>query len=127
MSTNSTGGMSTLSTTCIIPLEATTSGLITLASLTITPVESIVNDRLSPFSAGATMPSVRSVDNTEPETTWYVSISANRDISSVDSYADKSKPAAVKASSVGANTVNGPVPSKVVTRSALARAATSDE
>ena len=39
---------------------------------------------------------------------------------------DKSIPAAVKAASVGANTVNGPVPCSVVTRFAWARAATSD-
>ena len=46
--------------------------------------------------------------------------------SSSVSNADKSIPAAAKASSVGAKTVNGPSPCRVVTRSAWASAATRE-
>ena len=53
-------------------------------------------------------------------------MSASAAISSAVSKVERSIPAAVNASSVGANTVNGPSPCNVVTRSALVNAATSE-
>ena len=53
-------------------------------------------------------------------------MSASAAISSVVSNVERSIPASVKAWSVGAKTVNGPVPCRVVTRSAFDRAATNE-
>ena len=126
ISTKSAGGIKTVSMTCITPFDAITSALTTFASLTITTSAFTVNDRLSPFKAGATIPSVRSVDRTESETTWYVRMSASAAISSSELKFERSTPAALNASSVGAKTVNGPAPSSVATKLALASAATRD-
>ena len=60
---------------------------------------------------------------TEPDTTWYVSTSVSAGISSSNPSTVPSG-RALNASSVGANTVNGPGPDNVSTKSAAPRAAT---
>ena len=124
MSPRSAGGMSTLSITWMTPFDAGTSASTTLASLTMTP-SATVNERSSSLTAVAVMPSVTADAGTEPETTWYSRISVSVALPSTVSNAARSIPAAANASSVGANTVNGPVPWSVSTSSAWARAATS--
>ena len=126
MSARSAGGIKTLSITWITPFDAGTSAVTTLASLTFTPSAFTVKVSVSELTAVAVIPSVKSEDITLPGTTWYVKMSASVAISSTVLNADKSTPAAANASSVGANTVNGPAPLSVDTSSACATAATSE-
>ena len=65
----STGGVSTLSITWIIPFDACTSAWITVASLMET-VPLTVNLVLSPLTISASMPSVTALAGTAPATTW---------------------------------------------------------
>ena len=111
--------------TWITPLDAVTSACVTTASLTFTSTPT-PKDNLSPFSASVVSPSERSVDITKPVTTWYVRMSTSVAFSSSVSKVLKSIPAAVKASSVGANTVKGPSPCNVLTKSACTKAATNE-
>ena len=125
MSTGSAGGINTLSITCITPLLVATSAVTTLASLTITPlVKSKV--RSSPLTAVATIPSLNALEGTLEPTTWYRSMSSNVSLPSGVSSAARSIPASVNAWSVGAKTVNGPSPCRVVNSSAWITAATSE-
>ena len=98
----------------------------TVAPETVTASADTVNDNSSPFNAVAFIPSVKSVDKTCPDTTWYVRISTSVAFSSSVSKDARSIPAAVKAASVGANTVKGPSPDNVETRPAWANAATKE-
>ena len=109
----------------MIPFEAATSARMTFASLTITPSPT-VKVKSSPFTAAATMPSVTAEDGTAPDTTWYRRMSVSAAFPSSLSRAARSTPAAVKASSVGANTVKGPSPCNVESNSAWITAATSE-
>ena len=111
--------------TWITPFDAGTSANTTFASLTITPspTEKV---KSSPFTAPATKPSVTAEDGTSPDTTWYSKISVSRALPSSLLRAARSIPASAKASSVGAKTVYGPSPCRVVTSSACANAATSE-
>ena len=122
----SAGGIRTLSMTCITPLLAITSGVVTLASLTITDPFSTVKVTLSPLNISTERPSVTALDSTEPTNTWYVRISVSVAFSSSVLKSARLIPASVNAWSVGAKTVNGPSPSRVDTRSAWAKAATSE-
>ena len=123
----SVGGINTVSITWMIPFEACTSASVTVAGPTMTvPVLSTLNLTLSPLTMAAIMPSVTSVDATSPETTWWSKISESVAFSSGVSKSLRSIPASAKAWSVGANTVNGPVPCKVVTKPAWDNAATSE-
>ena len=69
MSPKSAGGISTLSITWMIPFEAITSAEVTVASFTMTDPSDTVNDRSSPLSASADIPSVTSEEATAPLTT----------------------------------------------------------
>ena len=77
-----------------------------------------------PFAATEVMQSVMLVDGTSSETTWYSSISCRVALPCGLSSAARSIPASANAWSVGANTVNGPGPSKVESRSACNTALT---
>ena len=95
--------------TWITPLDAGTSARTTVASLTMTESPT-VKERSSPLTAAATNPSVTAEEGTSPATTWYSSMSVKAALPSSVSRASRSIPAAAKASSVGAKTVNGPSP-----------------
>ena len=110
----------------MIPFEAITSAAVTVASPTLTTPSVTVNVTSSPLYIVAVIPSVTSVDATEPTYTWYVRMSVSVALPSSLSSAAKSIPASVKAWSVGANTVNGPSPSSVATNSACVSAATNE-
>ena len=69
ISAKSAGGIRTLSITWMTPLDAITSADVTVASFTMTDPSDTVNDRSSPLSASADMPSVTSEAVTEPLTT----------------------------------------------------------
>ena len=116
--TGSAGGISTLSITWMIPLDAVTSAMMTFASLTMTPESVAVNATSSPLAMVAVIPSVTAEDGTEPAYTWYSRMSVRVALPSSLSSAARSIPAAAKASSVGANTVNGPSPCRVASSSA---------
>ena len=122
---SSAGGISTLSMTWITPLDAGTSASTTVASLTMTESPT-VKERSSPLTAAATSPSVTAEEGTSPATTWYSSMSLRVAFSSSVSNADKSIPAAAKASSVGAKTVNGPSACSADTSPAWDNAATRE-
>jgi len=115
------GGMSTASITWMTPLQAGTSGMITLESLTFTPSSRLISTS-APLTV-ATGPLVRSPLSTLPETTWYVKILVRAGMSSRRPSTVPSGRSA-KASSVGANTVKGPSPERVSTKSAAITAAT---
>ena len=66
----STGGISTLSMTWMMPFEARTSGTVTLALLTVTPLASTPNWTRSPLTVVANMPLLRALEGTSPDTTW---------------------------------------------------------
>ena len=108
----SAGGVSTLSITWITPLLAGTSASVTIAtpSPTITPKTSLTyTNSKSPLAVVTfDFPSVRSADIISPGTTWYSKMFARVSFPSGVSSAAKSIPAAANASSVGANSVNGP-------------------
>ena len=108
------------------PLLAGTSASVTVASPTMTTPSVTVNEASSPFSMVTVSPSVTAEEATDPEYTWYVRMSARVAFSSSVSKVDRSIPAAAKASSVGANTVNGPSACSAVTRFACVRAATRE-
>ena len=101
----------------MIPFEAGTSARTTFASFTLTPSPT-EKDRASPLTAVADIPSVTADDGTAPATTWYSRMSVRVALPSSLSSAARSIPAAAKASSVGANTVNGPSPCRVASSSA---------
>ena len=65
-----TGGISTVSITCITPFKAITSASVTVAPETVTASVETVKVNSSPFNAVAVIPSVKSVDKTCPDTTW---------------------------------------------------------
>ena len=65
----STGGIRTLSMTCMIPLEAGTSAVVTLAVPTVTVPPLTPNFTLSPLTIVASIPSVTALEGTEPDTT----------------------------------------------------------
>jgi len=96
----------------------------TSAAFTFTVVPSIVMVSWAPCTVFACIPFERSVLLTCPLTTWYVRIPERSSLASSSSFvAFKLFSAAAKALSVGAKTVNGPVPLRVVTNSAFVRAA----
>ena len=72
------------------------------------------------------MPSESALEGTEPATTWWSRMAVRVAFSSGVSKVLKSMPASAKAVSVGAKTVNGPAPCKVVTKSACVKAATRE-
>ena len=98
------------------PFDVATSAAVTTASLTLTSVADTEKVSVSWFKAVAAIPSVRSDDTTVPDTTWYVRMSTSVAFSSSVSNVARSIPASVNAWSVGAKTVNGPVPCRVATR-----------
>ena len=81
---------------------------------------------LSPFAIDIIIPSVISAPHTAPMWTWCSKISARIDLFSGESNVAKSIPASANAWSVGAKTVNGPSPCRVVSNSACITAATSE-
>ena len=113
-----------MSMTWMIPFDAITSASMTFASLIMTPSPT-VKVASSPLTMVAVMPSVTSAAATDPEYTWYSRMSVKAALPSSLSSAARSIPAAVNASSVGAKTVNGPSPWRVVSSSACTTAATS--
>jgi len=64
-----TGGISTLSITCMTPFEAGTSASTTVASPTITVPSLTVNEASSPLTIATVRPSVTSAAFTAPEYT----------------------------------------------------------
>ena len=118
-------GVRTLSITWITPLLVFTSAMDTVASFTITP-PSTVNASGWPLTAFADMQSVTAEAGTSPLTTWYSRISVSAAFPSGVSRAARSMPASANAWSVGAKTVNGPVPCRVSNSSAWITPATSE-
>ena len=83
--------------TWMTPFEDSTSAVVTTASLTLTSVADTENVSVSWFKAAASIPSVKSVDMTFPETTWYVRMSTSVAFSSSVSNVVKSMPASMNA------------------------------
>ena len=100
--------------------------MVTLALLTVTPLASTPNWTRSPLTVVANMPSLRALEGTSPATTWWRRMEVRVAFSSGVSKVLRSMPASANATSVGANTVKGPAPWSVVTRSACVKAATSE-
>ena len=63
------GGNNTASMTCTTPLSATTSATVTCALFINTPSVLIVTVISFPFNVATTIPSIKSVDLTSPDTT----------------------------------------------------------
>ena len=122
----STGGVKTVSITWMIPFDACRFAVVTVAAPTVTVPALTPNFTLSPLTVVASIPSVTALDGTEPDTTWWRSISDKVAFSSGVSKSFRSIPALANAWSVGAKTVNGPVPCNVVTKSTCVSAATSE-
>ena len=101
---------------CTTPLVAFTSAVVTTASSTITNVPDFDSARLLP-STFFTGPFLTSAANTAPDTTWFLSTACRRALSCA-SACNVAGGRALKASSVGANTVNGPGPLRVSARPA---------
>jgi len=118
------GGKSTLLMMWITPLLAITSAFVTVASFTFTVVPSIVMVNFAPFTVSAVIPLDKSLLRTFPLTTWYFRILVSSALlaRSASAVVFKAARAAANASSVGAKTVNGPVPFNVLTKSAAVRA-----
>ena len=118
-------GVSTLSMTWMTPLLVATSASVTFAPLTMTP-SFTVNESGCPLTASALMHSVTAVEGTLPATTWYWRMLDRAALPSGVSREARSISASMNAWSVGAKTVNGPVPWRVSSNSAWRTAATSE-
>ncbi len=88
----------------------------------MTVVSSRVIERLPPWTVSIWSKATTSVELYAPATTWYRRTSV-RAAGLARSQFRTSGSTAANASSVGAKTVNGPVPSKALTRSAASKAA----
>ena len=113
----SSAGINTASITCTTPLSAIISATVTIALSIITPLSLIETINSVPFNVIAIIPSDRSVESTEPDTTWWVRIAVNRSMSASTASRVPSGNAS-KAASVGANTVNGPSAERASTKPA---------
>ena len=118
-------GVSTLSITWMTPLLVLTSARVTVASLTITPSPTVKAIGL-PLTVFAVRHSVTADDGTLPAMTWYRRISVSAALPSGVSRAARSIPASANAWSVGAKSVNGPVPWSVSSNSACITALTNE-
>ncbi len=123
------GGIRTVSIAWIIPLVQITLAIITVASFTLRLFPDLVTLIELPSNiwteAGKVMELICADVKLRPLITWYVKIADNFSL-----FSGLTKSATVpggnlaNAVSVGANTVNGPLPLNVVTRSAAVNAAT---
>ena len=119
-------GRMTLSITWITPLDASMSTARTLAALTMTPLSLTFTVASLPFTVLADVNFTTSLARTLPATTWYV-----RTATSFSLFSGSNRLSTVpagnlaNASSVGAKTVNGPLPFRVSTRPAGVNAAAS--
>src|SRR6201994_4706299 len=97
-----------------------------LASTIITESPDFLTVSSSPSTVFSFLPSVRSDASSLPGTTWYVRILVRVALfSGLTRLSTVPAGSLPKAALVGANTVNGPLPSSVVTRPAAFTAATS--
>ena len=127
-SSGGAAGSSTSLITCITPLEASMSAVTTFAEL----IETVPMSSLTVTSAPLTVATFRSLAPmrseliTLPGITWYVSTAVRVSVSarSCSAVSPRAAKALANASSVGANTVNGPSPCKVSTNPAAWTAAT---
>merc|ERR1712226_819392 len=112
----------------ITPLLASISAFVTLALLIITPPEPMNTSTSAPSTVLIISWSLRSLEWTEPEATWYVRtawsslmfLGSNR-------WSRTSLGSLANASLVGANTVKGPGPERVSTNCPAFKAATRVE
>jgi len=119
-------GMSTWSMTWMTPLLHRISAFVTVAVLTFTVDPAIEIVTVVPCTVAGVIPLVRAELLTVPFTTWYVRIAERSFLArSCALVIPRVFSAAVKASSVGANTVKGPVPLRVATKAAFVRASAS--
>merc|ERR1711972_1030852 len=122
-----TGGRSTASMTWITPLLHDMSGVLTPALPAFTVLPFLVTVKLLPSRVITSCVGAKSALVTLlPESTWYFKMSARSSRASNSALvAPKVSSRAVKAASVGANTVNGPAPFKASTNPAVWSASTS--
>merc|ERR1719331_417027 len=121
------GGTNTVSMMCTTPLVAPTSAVVTLAlPLMCTPFQPFVTSNCWPSSVLTCCEALRSLLYTAaPATTWYSSTASNcLMFFGSNRLCNVALGSLAKASLVGANTVNGPLPSRAVTRLPAVRAAT---
>jgi len=119
------GGKTTLSIVWTRPLLQARSALVTEAPPNFTAVPVLVTVTLKPCNVLGVCDATRALDAILLPITWYFKISARSVLANNSAFViDRAVSAAVKAALVGANTVNGPVPLKAVTNSALMRAST---
>src|SRR5215213_5899979 len=112
--------------TWMTPLDALTSAVLTVALSTFTarPLASIATELPSTVLAAVFLP-LMSLAMTLPGTTWYVRIFVSCALfSGLSRFSTVPAGSFLKASSVGAKTVNGPGPLRVSTRPAAFTAAT---
>merc|ERR1719237_1035496 len=123
-------GTNTVSMMCTTPLVAPTSAVVTLAlPLMCTPFQPFVTNNCWPSSVLTCCEALRSLLYTAaPATTWYSSTASNcLMFSGSNRLCNVALGSLAKASLVGANTVNGPSPSRAVTSLPAVRAVTSVE
>ena len=113
--------------TCTTPLVAFWLGMATLAWLMNTLPPCSETRSSLPSTVLIISPSFRSLVKTRgPATTWYARMSSSCALfSGLRSLVSSPAGSALNASSVGAKTVNGPWPSRVLTSAPALRAATS--
>merc|ERR1719229_1589375 len=121
------GGRSTASMTWITPLLHDMSAVLTVALPAITVLPSLVTVRVLPSRVVTSCAAAKSALTTVlPESTWYFRMSARSSRASNSALVTpKLSSRAVKAASVGANTVNGPAPFKASTNPAVWSASAS--
>merc|ERR1719182_423745 len=120
-------GTNTVSMMCTTPLVAATSAVVTLASpLMCTPFQPFVTNNCWPSSVLTCCEALRSLLYTAaPATTWYSSTASNcLMFFGSNRLCNVALGSLAKASLVGANTVNGPSPSRAVTSLPAVMAAT---
>mmetsp|Transcript_90323 Transcript_90323/g.206600 ORF Transcript_90323/g.206600 Transcript_90323/m.206600 type:complete len:213 (+) Transcript_90323:647-1285(+) len=120
-----TGIVNTVSMECTTPLPLCMSALATATPFTVKPLPVFTRFKSEPSTeAGVDVSAALSI--TLPGTTWYFSRAAKASLSALNS--SKVFPVSprycAKAGLVGAKTVNGPAPIRVVTKSAAIRAST---
>merc|ERR1719424_2344046 len=119
------GGSITASMTCTTPLTAYTSASVTLALSIDTVDPDIVTFTSCPSRVLTCSPFLRSAATTSAETTWYFKTCTRALMfAGLRSSARTPFGKLSKAASVGAKTVNGPLPDRTVARLAFVTAAT---
>ncbi len=123
ISTIEVGCVMTASITCTTPLSASMSVTVIMAWLMYAIWSNRDTNASVPSSISTIWPSERSPAITLPLATWYWRMEVRFPEGSASSASIVSWPSAANASSVGANTVKGPVPDKAVSNPAANTAA----